>query len=201
MPTDSDVSVLLKAVEEGDRDAMDELFSLVYAELRSLAKGQRARWDGDYTLNTTGLVHEAYLKLVDQTRASYTDRSHFLAVATRAMRHVLVNYAERRKTQKRGGDQTRVDLDQANPVSPEVAEEVIALHEALKRLGEVDERQAKVVETRFFGGFNVEETADLLAISPATVKRDWAVASAWLHREIRRSLGETGYGAGGEDVR
>ena len=198
MRTLPDVTTLLHAVGEGNPGAMDELFGLVYAELKALAKGQRARWAGDYTLNTTALVHEAYLKLVDQTRATFEDRAHFLAVATRAMRHILVNYAERQRAAKRGGGLTHVELDRANPVSPEAAEEVIALHRALDRLGEVSERQARIVETRFFGGFNIEETAGLLELSPATVKRDWALASAWLHREIRRDLGETPTGDGGD---
>jgi RNA polymerase sigma factor (TIGR02999 family) len=187
--TPPDVTALLRAVEVGDREAMDELFNVVYAELKALGKSQRARWAGDYTLNTTALVHEAYLKLVDQSGASYADRSHFLAVATRAMRHILVNYAERRKAGKRGGGQSHVDLEATNPVSPEVADDVVALHDALGRLESVSERQARVVETRFFGGFNIEETAALPNVSSATVKRDWALASAWLHREIQRDLG------------
>lgn len=180
---------------------MDELFGLVYAELKAMAKIQRARWAGDYTLNTTALVHEAYLKLVDQTRVTYEDRGHFLAVATRAMRQILVNYAERRQAAKRGGGTAHVELDKANPVSPKVADEVIALNEALHRLAEVSERQARVVETRFFGGFNIEETADLLGVSPATVKRDWALAIAWLQREIEKDLGHLPIEDGGDRER
>jgi RNA polymerase sigma factor (TIGR02999 family) len=198
MPTPPDITSLLHAVGEGDTKATDELFNLVYAELKGLAKGQRARWAGDYTLNTTVLVHEAYIKLVDQSQASFADRAHFLAVAARAMRHILVNYAERRRAAKRGGGKTHVELDHANPVSPEAAEDVIALHEALERLGEVNERQARVVETRFFGGFSIEETASLLGISLATVKRDWVLASAWLHREIMKDLGDTPNSDGGD---
>ncbi len=189
MANPQEVTALLHAAEQGNPDAMDELFDLVYAELKSLAKGQRARWSGDHTLNTTVLVHEAYIKLVDQSQAKFSDRAHFLAVAARAMRHILVNYAERQQAAKRGGGKAHVELDAANPVSPEAAEDVIALNSALNRLAEVNERQAQVVETRFFGGFSIDETAGLLGISPATVKRDWALASAWLHREIQKDLG------------
>ncbi len=199
MPTSPDITNLLHAIGEGDAQATDELFSLVYAELKRLAKGQRIRWTGDYTLNTTVLVHEAYIKLVDQSQASFADRAHFLAVAARAMRHILVNYAERRQAAKRGGGKTHVDLDHANPVSPEAAEDVIALHGALDRLGQVSERQARVVETRFFGGFSIEETANLLGVSPATVKRDWVLASAWLHREIKEDLGGAPKSDGGDE--
>ena len=198
MANPQEVTALLHAAEEGNPGAMDELFDLVYAELKRLAKGQRARWSGDHTLNTTVLVHEAYLKLVDQSQAKFSDRAHFLAVAARAMRHILVNYAERQQAAKRGGGKTHVDLDEANPVSPEAAEDVIALHGALQRLEEVNERQARVVEARFFGGFSIEETAGLLGISPATVKRDWALASAWLHREIKTELGGTLDSFGGD---
>lgn len=179
---------LLEAVRKGDAGALDEVFSIVYDELHSLARAQRRRWEGDYTLDTTALVHEAYLKLVDQTGAHWNNRGHFMAVAATAMRHILVNYAERRRAAKRGGDMQQVSIDDSNPVGEEVAEEVLALHEALERLSEVNERQAKVVEARFFAGLAIEETAEALDISPATVKRDWSLASAWLHREINTTL-------------
>jgi len=180
---------LLQRSGAGDREAFDALFSALYAELHVLAGQQRARWDGSYTLGATALVHEAYLKLVDQTRAQWNDRSHFLAVAGRAIRHILVNYAERKRAAKRGGGTAHVTLDERIALTDDIAEEVLALHEALERLQRVDERQARVVEARFFGGLTIEETAGLLGISPATVKRDWLLASAWLHREIPRTQG------------
>jgi RNA polymerase sigma factor (TIGR02999 family) len=188
MPADGEVTALLRRSGAGDADALDALFELLYAELRSMAQSQRSRWDGNYTLNTTALVHEAYLKLVEQDRASWNDRAHFMAVATRAMRHILINYAERQKAEKRGGGQEPVPVENVSPLSDEAADEVLALHDALQLLESINERQAKVVEARFFGGFTIEETADLLEISVATVKRDWALAGAWLHREIQVSL-------------
>ena len=188
MSSGGEVTALLRRSGAGDVDALNALFDVLYAELRSMAQSQRSKWDGNYTLNTTGLVHEAYLKLVKQDQVSWQDRSHFLAVATRAMRHILINYAERQKAEKRGGGQEPVPLENVSPLSDEAADEILALHDALGRLEAVNERQAKVVEARFFGGFTIEETADLLGISVATVKRDWVLAGAWLHREIQISL-------------
>lgn len=183
-----EITTFLHRAAEGDRAALDVVFSTVYEELHHMARAQRRRWAGNHTLNTTSLIHEAYLKLVDQSGASWNDLSHFLAVAARAMRHILVNYAEMRKAAKRGGGQEPLPLEDANPLTPEAADEVLALHEALGRLEQVNDRQARVVECRFFGGFTIEDTAELLGTSPATVKRDWALASAWLHREIETSL-------------
>ena len=184
------VTDLLEAARAGDRAALDRVFSIVYEELRGLAHAQRGRWRGDYTLDTTALVHEAYLKLVDQRSSSFRDRGHFMAVAAKAMRHILVNYAERRRAAKRGGGAEHVPIEQFNPVSEEAAEEVLALHEALDRLARLNERQARVVEARFFAGLPIELTAEALEISPATVKRDWKLASAWLHREINLNVGQ-----------
>ena len=183
-----EITERLRLAQQGDRAALDEVFTLVYDELHRLAQAQRRRWSGDNTLDTTALVHEAYLKLTDQREVSWNDSGHFLAVAARAMRHLLVNYAERRRTAKRGGDTVTVSIDEFNPVNEEVADEVIALHEALNQLAEVSERQVNVVEARFFTGLSIEETANALAVSPATVKRDWQLASAWLHREIHITL-------------
>jgi RNA polymerase sigma factor (TIGR02999 family) len=188
MTNPEQVTDLLQAAREGDRAALDRVFSIVYEQLRGLAHSQRRRWQGDYTLDTTALVHEAYLKLVDQSSASFKDRGHFMAVAAKAMRHILVNYAERRRAAKRGGSAQHVPIDEFNPVSEEAAEEVLALHDALDRLAALNERQANVVEARFFAGLPIEEAAEALAISPATVKRDWNLASAWLHREINLNL-------------
>jgi RNA polymerase sigma factor (TIGR02999 family) len=178
------ITELIHDAAAGNRRAVDELFAIVYDELKQLAHAQRRHWHGDHTLNTTALVHDAYLKLVGREGADWRDRAHFYAVASKAMRHVLVNYAERRRAQKRGGGANEIPLDEANPVAPEAAEEVLALDEALERLFDLNERQGRVVECRFFGGLSVPETADALAIAPATVKRDWAIASAWLRREV-----------------
>jgi RNA polymerase sigma factor (TIGR02999 family) len=182
-----EVTVLLQQAAEGDRQALDSLFDSIYGELKRLARIQRSRWTGDETLNTTALVHEAYFKLVGASPSSWNDRAHFFAVASRAMRQILVGYAERRIAAKRGGGAEMVPFDVANPVAPEVAEDILAMHEALDRLAELEERQSRVVEYRFFAGMSVRETAELLALSPATVKRDWAVASAWLRREMAAS--------------
>lgn len=188
MAPSHEITERLRLAQQGDRAALDEVFTLVYDELYRLAQAQRRRWSGDSTLDTTALVHEAYLKLVGREAATWNDRGHFLAVAARAMRHLLVNYSERRRAAKRGGGGVPVSLDDFNPVREEVADEVIALHEALGRLAAVSERQVRVVEARFYVGLSIDETAQALGISPATVKRDWQLASAWLHREIQLTL-------------
>ena len=183
----SEVTALLHQAAGGDRQALDALFESIYGELKRLARIQRSRWTGDETLNTTALVHEAYFKLVGAATSGWNDRAHFYAVASRAMRQILVTYAERRLAEKRGGGAELVPLDAANPVAPEVAEDILAMHDALGRLAQLDERQGRVVEYRFFAGMSVPETAELLGLSTATVKRDWAVASAWLRREMAGS--------------
>jgi RNA polymerase sigma factor (TIGR02999 family) len=190
-PPDTSVTGLLQSVQRGDRDALSALFPLVYQELRVLARGQRRNWHGASTLNATALVHEAYIKLVDQNAIVPESRSHFFAVAAKAMRHILCNYARDRQRLKRGGGVEHVpirdELD-ALPISvaDEEAEQLAALDEALERLGQLNERQAQVVECRFFAGMNIEETAAALGLSPATVKRDWTMARAWLFREIQK---------------
>jgi len=183
-----EVTVLLRAAAEGDPRALDRLFEAVYGELKRLAQSHRRKWSGDDTLNATALVHEVYLKLVRRSEVSWADRGHFYAVASRAMRQILVNYAERRCAAKRGGGAEVLSLDDVNPVAPDAAEEILALDEALRRLAVLEERQSRVVECRFFGGMPVKETAEVLGLSPATVKRDWALASAWLRREISVTL-------------
>jgi RNA polymerase sigma factor (TIGR02999 family) len=154
--------------------------SAVYELVRRL----RGRWGGNETLNTTALAHEAYLTLVKQEETDWESRAHFFMVAARAMRHILINYGERRVAAKRGGGAVHVPLDDADLVAPEAAEELLALDEALDGLARVHERSSRVVECRFFGGFCIRETADTLAVSPATVERDWAFASAWLRRAL-----------------
>jgi RNA polymerase sigma factor (TIGR02999 family) len=174
----------------GREAAVDELFELLYEELREVAHRQRQRWRGDNTLDTTGLVHEAYLKLMGGSAADVESRAHFLALASRAMRHILCNYARDRRALKRGGASRPLTLDEAVAATAraragsEAPETLLALDAALKRLEAADPRRSRVVECRFFGGLTVEETATALGVSPRTVKRDWAVAQAWLHRAM-----------------
>jgi RNA polymerase sigma factor (TIGR02999 family) len=188
------IAELLQAIQHGDRAALDELFPLIYEELSVLAHHQRNAWHGDLTLNTTALVHEAYLKLADQKRLPADSRAHFFAVAAKAMRHILCNYARDKHRQKRGGDSPHISLGPAHDVatgsdmSDDHALTLTALDTALKRLEEIAERRARVVECRFFGGMGVEETAEALGISPRTVKRDWTFARAWLRREVQVHL-------------
>lgn len=184
------VARLLDDLKGGDPAALDELFTLLYTEMREIARRQRARWQGNYTLNTTALVHEAYLKLVDQDRVDVESRAHFHALAARAIRHILCSYARDRGARKRGGGLERLTLDELKlPVdgtggTDEQWRDLAALDAALQRLEQVDPRQSRVVECRFFGGLTVEETAIAVDVSPRTVKRDWAMAQAWLHREL-----------------
>jgi len=179
-----EVTRLLDAIRQGEGDeARDELYGRVYGELHALARRQRARWSGNATINTTALVHEAYLKLVDG-EGRLSDRAHLLAVASKAMRHVLYTYAERQSAQKRGGGAPDLPLDEAALVPAGRAETLVALETALRRLEAVDERAARVVECRFFGGLEVEETAEALGVSVRTVARDWAMARAWLYGEL-----------------
>lgn len=180
-----DVTLLLKEASKGDRKAMDELFSATYDEFKLLAHKHRARWNGNPTMGTTVLVHEAYQKLVGQNSISLKDRAHFLSVAAKAMRHILVNYAKQQSARKRGGDAILVPLEQVDPAAPEVADEILVMNEALDRLGTLEPRRGRVVECRFFGGMSIEETARALDVSPATVKRDWTLAITWLRREMR----------------
>jgi RNA polymerase sigma factor (TIGR02999 family) len=195
------VAGLLQALADGDRNALDTLFPLVYAELSRLAHRQRRRWDGDLTLNTTGLVHEAYLKLGGQQRLPTRSRAHFLALASRAMRHILCNHARDRGRRKRGAGQPHLSLDRADGLEPAAdagdaglelsdaqTDRLAALDQALRRFERVAERQCRVVECRFFGGMSVEETADALGVSPRSVKRDWSFARAWLRREMQLVL-------------
>lgn len=182
------VAALLVGVRRGHTGSFNDLCDLLYEELRRLASRHRRCWDGDFTLETTALVHEAYLKLADAASTDWKDRAHFFAVASRAMRQILVNYAERQRALKRGGGAPHLSLDGVNPVSPGASDEILALHEALERLEEYSERQARVVEYRFFSGLRLRETAEVLGVSLSTVERDWTAASAWLREEMRQSL-------------
>ena len=189
MTGSADLTQFLHLAQAGDRTAIDRLFEAVYDELHRIAKAQRMRWDGNETVGTTVLVHEAYLKLVDQKRANWEDRSHFFAVAATAMRQILINYAEHRRAKKRGGDGANVPLDEGIAMTEETAEELLALDEALHRLKNRNPRQARIVELRFFVGLTAKETASVLSVSEPTVKRDWRMASAWLQKEIRTTMG------------
>jgi RNA polymerase sigma-70 factor, ECF subfamily len=181
------VTQLLAEWNHGDNAALVELTPLVYEELRRLAhhfmEGQRP----DHTLQTTALVDEAYLRLADQTSPSWQNRAHFFAVAARAMRQILVNYAKKSRAQKRGGGALKVELDEGAIVSPEQSQAIVDLHEALERLGTLDLRKARVVELKYFGGLNHDEIAEVMKISAVTVRRDWVFAKAWLYDELHNA--------------
>ena len=179
------VTALLQEAAHGRHDVLDALFQHVYNELRGLAHRVR-EGRGSETVCTTALVHEAYIKLVPSSDISWQNRAHFFAVAARAMRQILVDEARRRNRDKRGGgEKWAVTFDEAQHAAPVRADEIIALDDALTRLGAMDERQARIVEHRFFGGLTAEETASVLKISEATVQRDWRAARAWLLREVQ----------------
>jgi RNA polymerase sigma factor (TIGR02999 family) len=184
MAADHDVTGLLAAWRQGDATAVDRLFPLVYDELRRIAHRQLGQERPDHTLGTTALVHEAYLKLVDQTRAQWADRTQFFAIASRAMRRILVDYARQHLAGKRGGQRERVTLDEETLSLDARADTLVAVDEALDRLAALDERAGRVVECRFFGGFTEQETAAALGITDRTVRRDWVRAKAWLYETL-----------------
>ncbi|HEX5435811.1 MAG TPA: ECF-type sigma factor [Gemmatimonadaceae bacterium] len=175
---------LIAGLRAGDAGALDRAVTLVYEELRRIAHRQLAGEQSGHTLDTGALVHEAYLKLRRLDRMEWRSREHFLAMAARVMRHVLVDYAVARRAAKRGGGSAPVTLDATLLAAAQPGEEILALDEALRRLEALSERQSRVVECRFFAGMSVEETATALELSPATVKRDWVAARAWLNREL-----------------
>ena len=193
-PQQESVTQLLEAVRGGNDSALNDLFPLVYEELRALAHRKRQAWHGDYTLNTTALVHEAYLKLAGQSRADWQSRAHFFGVAARAMRQILIDYARRRRAQKRGGDRSKTTFDEMKlgdgqiALSDDNADALMILDEALKRLEKISERQSRIVECRFFGGMTIEETAEVVGISTATVKRSWNLAQVWLFQEMKKAF-------------
>ena len=185
-------------MRRGDSAALTALFSLVYDELRGVARQQRRAWQGDLTLGTTALVHEAYLKLAEQDGVLAESRAHFLGVAAKTMRHVLCNYSTYKRRQKRGGDAVHVSFEEdaaifnLRDLSEEQTDLLESLDEALRKLEHEDRRLSDVVECRFFGGMSIEDTAAALGTSPATVKRRWALARTWLYREmkLRMPLGD-----------
>lgn len=185
------VTELLIQWRKGDQQALNQLMPLVYDELRKLASRYLRRERPGHTLQTTALVHEAYLKLVDQRDANWENRLQFFAVAARLMRRILVDYARGRCASKRGGDVYKLSLDEALVPSEEKDGELLALDEALDRLAAIDSQQSRVVELRVFAGLTLEETAEALNISPRTVRREWTMAKAWLHRQIRNTTIES----------
>ena len=184
MQEPGDVTRLLGVANDGDPEAIRAVFALLHGRLRDIAHRQLAREEGGHTLETDGLVHEAFLRLLGVERVRWHDRQHLLAMASRMMRRVLIDYADRRRAQKRGGGEMPVTLDEAMLAVETHADDLRMLDEALARLEAVNPRYSRVVECRFFAGLSVEETAEVLALSPATVKRDWTAARAWLNREL-----------------
>ena len=179
-----EVTQLLLAWSGGNQAALERLVPLVYEELRSLAHQYLSKERKGHTLQTTDLVHEVYLKLVDQRRVQWQNRAHFYGIAAQLMRRVLVDEARRRRRTKRGGGMTQILLDEATIVSPRPEVDVLAIDEALTRFAEIDGRKARIVELRFFAGLEVKETAAILGISEVTVMRDWRSAKAWLHKQL-----------------
>jgi RNA polymerase sigma factor (TIGR02999 family) len=184
-PPRQDITALLQAWSRGDRAALDALFPVVYGELRHQAERFMRRQPAGHTLQTTGLVHEAYLRLVDQRETDWRSRAHFFGVAAKAMRSILVDHARAHRAAKRGAGATRLTLGQVGDVADRRAEvDVLDLDEALQRLGELDPEKVRLVELRYYVGLSIEEAAEVLEISPATVKRQWNTARAWLRREL-----------------
>ena len=190
------VTRLLHELRTGNRQALADLLPRVYDELHRLAERQRGHWEGNETLNPTALVHEAYLRLVEQSAPNWVSRPHFLAVASTAMRQILIDYAKRMRAAKRGGGSESIPLHKVEAIlrtgddaSDAGSEALLALDDALRRLEKLDRRQSRSVECRFFGGMTIEDTAEALGISPATVSRGWAVAQAWLYRDVKQALG------------
>ncbi len=180
-----DITRLLVAWGEGDKDALDRLMPFVYSELRRLAHAYMRRQKSDHTLQTTALVNEAYMRLIDTSRVRWQDRNHFFAMSAKMMRRILVDSARSKNARKRGGGEHMVTFDEALPVVEAKAADLIDLDDALTRLAELDERQSRIVELRYFGGLTEEEIADVLEVSARTVRRDWSIARAWLFRELK----------------
>jgi len=183
----TDVTQLLLAWNGGEVGARDQLLLAVYEELRRIANGQLIGEKPGHTLQATALVNEAYLRLVDQTRVHWRNRAHFFGIAAQLMRRILVDHARRRQAAKRGGGVTVVEFEDSLTPRAKRSVDLVVLDDILTRLGEFDSSAVRLVELRYFGGLTIEETAEVLAVSPATVKREWATARAWMHRELTRS--------------
>jgi RNA polymerase sigma factor (TIGR02999 family) len=179
-----EVTQLLLSWNSGDKEALNQLIPLVEKELRRLARRYMRREREDHTLQTSALINEAYVRLVDQENVGWQDRSHFFAVAAQVMRHILIDHARKHQYAKRGGGAEKVPLDEIADLSDQRAAELIAMDDALRDLAEADPRKSQIVELRFFGGLSIEETAEALGVSPATVIREWRTARAWLHHAI-----------------
>jgi RNA polymerase sigma factor (TIGR02999 family) len=188
-PAPSEVTQLLIAWSDGDQAARERLMSVVYEELHRLARRYMRNESPGHTLQTSALVNEAFIRLVDQRNVHWQNRSHFFGIAAQMMRRILVDYARGRNFAKRGGGALKLSLEEELFVSDERSAEVVAVHEALEGLARIDPRQAQIVELKFFGGLSNEETAAVLTVSPGTVARDWTMAKAWLRREISSAAG------------
>lgn len=178
------ISLILREWSGGRREAVDELMPVIYDELKKIAAQYLRKERREHTLQPTELAHEAYLKLIDISNVNWQDRAHFFAVSAQVIRHILVDHARAKATDKRGGAAERIVLDEAISFSEEPDTDLLALDEALKILATFDEQQSRIVELRFFGGLTIEETAEVLKISPATIKREWTLAKAWLHKTL-----------------
>ena len=187
-PQNAEITQLLIAWSDGRHEALEDLMPIVYADLRRVAAGYMRREAADHALQPTALVHEAYVRLIDQKRVKWRNRAHFFGVAASLMRRILVDSARRRRAEKRGGGWERVTLAGDEPATDSRKEvDVLALHEALERLAEFDPQQERIVELRYFGGLTIEETAEVVGISAATVVREWTIAKAWLRADLSRS--------------
>ena len=183
-PAPNEVTQLLASWGNGDQAARDRLMSVVYEELHRLARRYMRRESPNHTLQTSALLNEAFLRLVDQKNVKWQNRAHFYGIAAQMMRRILVDYARKRTYSKRGGGVRPLSLDEGSIVSDARSAEVVAVHEALEELAKFDARKGQIVELRFFGGLSIEETAEILGVSPGTVMRDWTLAKAWLHKEL-----------------
>jgi RNA polymerase sigma factor (TIGR02999 family) len=190
MPSSEEVTQLLVAWNNGDQAALDQLMPLVYRELHRLARRRLGHENAGHTLQTTALVHEAYLRLIGQKEPHWQNRGHFFAIAAQMMRRILVDYARSRRYAKRGGGAEKVSFAEVMAVSSGRPVDVVALDEALTTLAQIDPRKSKMIELRYFGGLSIEETAEVLGVSAGTIKRDWTLAKAWLQGEINRNDNE-----------
>ncbi|MGA2534957.1 MAG: sigma-70 family RNA polymerase sigma factor [Terracidiphilus sp.] len=189
MSESQEVTLLLSALTHGDEGAASKLMPVVYNELRRLAGSYMRRERSDHTLQATALVHEAYIKLIDQRSVNWQSRAHFFGVSAQLMRRILIDHARGHTREKRGGDQKKVSLEDVVLFAERQADELLAVDDSLNALAKIDPRQARVVELRFFGGLSVEEAADVLGVSPKTIKREWSVAKAWLAADLKQRHG------------
>jgi RNA polymerase sigma factor (TIGR02999 family) len=188
MTSTQDVTQSLRELSDGNESAPERLMPLVYDELRRLAQGYLEGERNNHTLQATALVHEAYIRLVDWENVTWQNRAHFFALAAQVMRHILVDHAREKRAAKRGGGQTKIALEEAVSFPQQREIDLVELDDALETLAQLDQTQSRIVELRFFGGLTIDETAEAMRCSPATVKREWALAKAWLHKTIVRKM-------------